>query len=30
MSKYRVVFEGEVEDELYNTYQEAEEAALYL
>ena len=30
MSKYRVIFEGEVEDELYNTYEEAEEAALYL
>ena len=30
MSKYRVVFEGEAEDELYNSYEEAEEAVLYL
>lgn len=30
MIKYRVVFEGEPEDELYDTYEEAEETALYL
>ncbi len=30
MSKYRIIFEGEAEDELYNSYEEAEEAALYL
>lgn len=30
MSKYRIIFEGEVEDELYDSYEEAEEAALYL
>jgi hypothetical protein len=30
MSKYRVVFEGEVEERLYDTYEEANDAALYL
>lgn len=30
MSKYRIIFEGEVEDELYDSYEDAEEAALYL
>ena len=30
MSKYRVIFEGKVVDRLYGTYEEAEEAALYL
>ena len=30
MSKYRIIFEGEAEDELYDSYEAAEEAALYL
>ncbi len=30
MSKFRVVFEGEPQDELYDTYEEAEEAGLYM
>lgn len=30
MTKYKVIFEGEEQDELYDTYEAAEEAALYL
>ncbi len=30
MPKYRIIFQGEPEDELYDTYEDAEEAALYL
>jgi len=30
MTKYRVIFEGEPEDDLYDSYEEAEDAALYL
>ena len=30
MSKYRLVFQGEVQDELYDSYEASEEAALYL
>ena len=30
MSKYKVLFDGELEDEVFNTEEEAEEYALYL
>lgn len=30
MLKYRIIFEGEIEDELYDSYKEAKDAALYL
>ena len=30
MSKYRVEFDGELEDEVFDTEEEAEEYALYL
>ncbi len=30
MSKFQIIFEGEPEDELYDSYEQAEEAALYL
>lgn len=30
MEKYRVIFEGELEDEVFDTEEEAEEYALYL
>lgn len=30
MSKYRVLFNGELEDEVFNTEEDAEEHALYL
>ena len=30
MKKYRVLVNGEPEDEIYDTYDEAEDAALYL
>ncbi len=30
MPKYRIVFEDEVQDELYDSYEEAEDAALYM
>lgn len=30
MSKYKVIFEGEEEDEIFNSYEDAEEHALYL
>ena len=29
MIKYRVIFEGEPMDELYDTYEEAEQGAMY-
>ena len=30
MSKYKVLFDGELEDEVFDTEEEAEEYALYL
>ena len=30
MIKYRIIFEGEVEDEIFDTYEAANEHALYL
>ena len=30
MAKYRIEFEGELEDEVFDTYEEADEYALYL
>ena len=30
MIKYKVIFDGEEEDEIFNSYEEAEEHALYL
>lgn len=30
MSKFRIIFDGYPEDELYDTYEEAEEEALYM
>ncbi|MBR4868258.1 MAG: hypothetical protein IKU10_03795 [Clostridia bacterium] len=30
MSKYRVLFDGELEDEIFNTEEDAEEYGLYL
>lgn len=30
MAKYKIIFEGEEEDEIFDTYKEAEEYALYL
>ena len=30
MTKYKIVIDGEEEDEVFNTYEEAEEYALYL
>ena len=30
MPKYRIIFQGDPQDELYDTYEDAEEAALYL
>lgn len=30
MSKFQIIFEGEPEDELYDSYEQAEDAALYL
>ena len=29
MSKYKIIFNGEEEDEIFNTYEEAEEYAIY-
>ncbi|WP_277062116.1 hypothetical protein [Solobacterium moorei] len=30
MGKYKIIFEGEEEDEVFGSYEEAEEYALYL
>lgn len=30
MSKYKIIFDGEEEDEIFNSKEEAEEYALYL
>lgn len=30
MAKYKIIFDGEEEEEIFNTYEEAEEQALYL
>lgn len=30
MAKYRIIFDGELEDEIFDTYEEAEGEALYL
>ena len=30
MTKYKVVFDGEEDDEIFDTYEQAEEHALYL
>lgn len=30
MEKYKIIFEGEEEDEVFDSYEEAEEYALYL
>ena len=30
MAKYKILFEGEEEDDVFDTYEEAEEHALYL
>ena len=30
MSKYKIIFNGEEQDEIYDTVEEAEEEALYL
>lgn len=29
MAKYKIIFKGEEEDEIFDTYEEAEEQALY-
>ena len=30
MAKYKIIFEGEEEDEVFDSYEEADEYALYL
>ena len=30
MSKFRVILDGDMQDEVYDTYEEAEEGALYM
>lgn len=30
MTKYKIVFDGEEDDEIFDTYEQAEERALYL